>query len=143
MGQADTGRELVAKPFDKTRDYDMLCKWWEGHGSYAPQVQQLPSTGIIVESDKPLCAGFLYNTDSTICVMEFYVCDPLLEKEERDKGLEYLIHLLKGIAINRGYEVIYTSTGIQKFIGRLKEKGFEEADKNQTHMFYFNYETQK
>lgn len=133
---------ITTRLFDKEKDYDILSSWWKKHGSYAPMPDHLPPTGIMVEiEDTPACAGFLYNTDAKICVIEFVICNPQLSKQKRDKTLTRLIAILRDLAIKRGYTAIYNSTGIPKFIGRLKEAGFVEADKNQTHMFFFAYET--
>lgn len=134
---------VKARKFDLSKDYDTICKWWKEHGSYAPMREHLPPTGIMVENnEKPVCAGFLYNTDAKICVMEFLISDSKASKEDRDSGLSCLIQILRDLALERGYTAIYNSTGIVKFISRLKEAGFVEADKNQTHMLYFAYETQ-
>lgn len=133
---------VEVRKFDLLKDYVTLQKWWNEYGSFAPIPDHLPPTGVIVEiEEKPVCAGFLYNTDAKICVMEFLICDPQINKENRDLGLNRLIEVLRDLAISRGYTAIYSSTGIPKFIGRLKEQGFVEADKNQTHMLYFTYET--
>lgn len=144
MGQEDIEHQLVIpRKFDKEKDYEMLCDWWKVHGSYAPMQCHLPPTGVVTEIDgEPISAGFLFNTDARICVIEFIICNPKVSKEKRDKGLNNLILFLRDLALKIGYNAIYNSTGIPKFIGRLKEAGFIEADKNQTHMFYFDYEAE-
>lgn len=131
-----------ARKFDISNDYDTISKWWRAHGSYAPLPEHLPPNGIVVEKEnQPVCAGFLYNTDAKICVIEFLVCDPSADKETRNEALDYLIKILRDMSVEMGYTAIYNSTGIPKFISRLKKAGFVEADKNQAHMFYFAYET--
>jgi hypothetical protein len=136
------GNKVRARKVDLSTDYDTIALWWKKHGSYAPMRDHLPPIGIMVEKDRePICVGFLYNTDSKICVIEFIICDPEAEKELRDIALNHLIKTLRDIALELEYTAIYNSTGIKKFIGRLKEQGFKEADKNQTHMFYFAYDT--
>lgn len=133
---------VTVRKFDFTTDYDIISKWWTEHGSYAPMLEHLPPTGIMVEiEDVPACAGFLYNTDAKICVIEFIVCNPQLDKQRRDETLNRLVIVLRDLAIEYGYTAIYNSTGIPKLVGRLKSAGFVEADKNQTHLFYFAYET--
>lgn len=145
MGQESIRRSMVrARIIDLSKDYDTICAWWKEHGSYAPMQDHLPPTGVMVEEDRePICCGFLYNTDAKICVVEFIICNPDTEKEVRDVALNYLIKRLRDIAIELGYTAIYNSTGIPKMIDRLKDAGFVEADKNQTHMFFFAYETEE
>jgi len=126
-----------ARKFDLSKDYDILFDWWSAHGSFPPKPEHLSDTGIVVEvEDKPVCAGFLYNTDSKICVFEFVVSDPKAKKSERNEALNALIKAVKSIAEQRGYTLIYTSLKIEAYIKKLKNAGFVEADKNQTHMFY-------
>lgn len=128
--------DLSTRPFELCRDYDMLQEWWLAHASYPPRPEHLSTTGIIVEADnRPVCAGWLYKTDSKICVFEFVVCDPFAEKETRDAALTLLIETIKNIASENGDSLIYTSVGSQKYINRLTSSGFIIADKGQTHCF--------
>lgn len=116
-------------------DYDVINEWWQEHGSFAPDKHHLPKNGIIVYDVENIAAGFLYNTDSSICVFEFVICNPNVSKEKRDEGLDLLIKGAIEWAENNEYSLIYTSIGIQKYIQRLKDNDFIEADNNQTHMF--------
>ena len=126
-----------ARKFDLSKDYDILEKWWRGHGSFPPEPEHLAPMGIVVEVDqKPICAGFLYNTDSKICVFEFVVSDPDASKEDRCNSLNLLIDRIQRLARELEYSLIYTSINIEAYIRKLKDAGFVEADKNQTHMFY-------
>lgn len=132
----------TVRRFDFDKDYDIISAWWREHGSYVPMQQHLPPTGLMVEiENEPASAGFLFNTDAKICVVEFIICNPQLNKQQRNDAINLLIEKLRDVAIKIGYTAIYTSTGIPKFINRFKDAGFIEADKNQTHMFYFDYET--
>jgi hypothetical protein len=125
------------RKFDLLKDYDMLYKWWKSHGSFPPEPEHLSPTGLVVEVEgNPVTAGFLYNTDSKICVFEFVIADPDANKKVRAKALNFLIESMKVLAKNLGYSLIYTSIGIKPFINKLAVAGFIEADKNQTHMFY-------
>ena len=85
---------------------------------------------------KPVCAGFLYNTDSKICVFEFVVSNPKATKKDRIIALNQLIKSVQDIAKQRKYSLIYTSINIEAYIRKLKDAGFVEIDRNQTHMFY-------
>jgi len=128
---------IEARKFDLSKDYGTICSWWQKHDSYAPMPDHLPPTGIIVENAKsPICAGFLYNTDSKICVFEFVVSNPEVSKEDRDKCLKLLIETIQEIAKELEYTLIYTSINIEAYIKKLKSAGFIEVDKNQTHMFF-------
>ena len=135
MGSKDIINRLVTRSFELTKDYDIIQQWWTLHGSFAPKPQHLSSTGIIIEADDPLCAGWLYNTDPKICVFEFVVSNPNVSKDLRDAALTLLIEEIKKLAFQRGYELIYSSVKGMKYINRLQAAGFIIADEDQTHCF--------
>ena len=135
MGQASIRCGLVTRLFDLDKDYAIIQEWWKQHGSFAPKPQHLSSTGLIIEADNPLCAGWLYNTDSKICVFEFVVSNPNVSKDLRDAALTLLIQEIKKLASNRGYELIYSSVKGMKYINRLLAAGFIIADEEQVHCF--------
>lgn len=117
-------------------DYSMMFQWWREHDSFSPRPEHLSPYGIIIEiGEEPICCGFMYNTDSKICVFEFVVCNPEADKMDRDEALGLMIDQAILWSRDRGYKLIYTSIGIQKYIQRLEKKGFVRADINQTHMF--------
>ena len=132
------GNDIIrCRKFDLSKDYDILYTWWYAHGSFPPKPEHLSTTGIVVEvEDKPVCAGFLYKTDSKICVFEFVVSDPKASKEDRCNALNNLIKTIQDIAAKQGYSLIYTSVNIEAYVSKLKNAGFFEADRNQTHLFF-------
>ncbi len=101
MGQADTGRGLVTRLFDLEKDYAIIKKWWHAHGCFPPKADHLSTTGIVIEADKPFCAGWLYHTDSKICIFEFVVSDPLACKELRNDALKLLIEEIKRLSCKK------------------------------------------
>lgn len=137
MGENSIRHGLVVRAFKLSEDYVMMESWWNAHGSFPPKTEHLPSTGIVIEAgSKPVCAGFLYRTDSKICVFEFVVSDPLANKQIRDSALTQLIRSAKEWAKNESFSLIYTSVNLAKYINRLKEEGFIQADNNMVHLFY-------
>jgi hypothetical protein len=140
MGQANAEHIVVdffQRDFTFERDYDIIHAWWNAHGSFPPKPEHLPSTGIVIEADRePVCAGFLYQTDSAICVFEFVVSDPNAEKAIRDAALSFLIQAAKEWAKSLGFTLIYSSVKGLKYISRLEKEGFIKADEDQVHMFY-------
>ena len=127
---------ILARLFDKNTDYQMISKWWELHGSFVPHEEHLPNTGFVIEFNKlPVCAGFLYRTDSKICVFEFVVSDPEATKEVKNVCLNELITQVTAWSKENKFSLIYTSIAIPRYISRLIEQGFIKADTGQTHMF--------
>lgn len=128
--------KLVVRDFTPSQDYVMIQKWWEEHDSYAPKLDHLGINGKIIEYDElPICAGFLYNTDSSICIFEFPVCNPVIDKEIRDICIDELINVSRRWAKNRNYKLLYAPSNKIKFINRLQDNGFIKIDDNMTHMF--------
>lgn len=126
------------RDFRFEEDYEDLCDWWEKAGSFAPHPEHLPKTRLIAYEEKTgdkICAGFLYNTDSAICIFEFFVSNPDLKKDIRDLGLNTLIAKIISLAKEKEYGMIYTSTSIPKFVKRLEDQGFLLLDKGQNHLF--------
>ena len=62
----------------KDSDYDEhLCKWWKDWRWTAPQRSFLPENGkggyMVYVDDEPVVAGFLYNTNSGVALVEFVI----------------------------------------------------------------------
>lgn len=128
---------LVIRLYDPSLDYAELNRWWTLHGSRAPQQRFLPATGFIVSVDGVrACAGFVYKTDSKLCVFEFTICNPEVEKEKRSEALDMLILAVKKWAKANGYEFIYTCANIMRYKMRLMDSGFVEGDSGQQHFLY-------
>lgn len=142
MGQEAFGHRMVengptVRLIDLSQDYDTIKEWWNDHGNISPGPEHFSKTGLMVEvKGQQICAGFLYNTDSKICLLEFVICNPKAPKESRKIGLEYLIESIKKLAKKTKYDWIYISIGVQSFINKLQDAGFEIVGKDQVHMFY-------
>jgi len=101
---------LTLRPY-KDSDYKTLVQWWDAH-KWAPVAPQaLPKVGYIVELDKPICAGFLYQTDSMIAWCEFIISDPNSNPSDRDKSLDILISSLTNEAKELGFKAIFIAPG--------------------------------
>ena len=128
---------ICRRRFDYSKDYAIISRWWEEHGSCVPSPEYLSPNGLIIEiSGNPVAAGFLYKTDSAICVFEWVIVNPKADKKQRNQALYYLIETAQKWAARTGFKMIYTSVKGPKFVERLKEKGFIETDTGQSHLFY-------
>lgn len=137
MGTDSTRYSLVIKVFESETDYEDLNSWWQKHGSCAPALRFLPKTGFVVLVDGvKACAGFLYKTDSKLCVFEFVVCNPDVEKEPRGEALDMLIRAAQHWAKSNNFEYIYTCANIARYKARLVDNRFVPADGGQQHFLY-------
>lgn len=112
-------------------DYSLLTTWWKAWGwQQVPEIC-LPSSGLLVLStlDVPVCAGFLYCTDSSICWIEWIVSNPEVPKGLRREALDLLLKELKLKAKRLGFKQIFTSTDRESLKVRLVDQGFLVTDK--------------
>ena len=118
------------KKFDAL-DYEKICSWWERHGWPSIPLDFLPKTGIIVDD---CAAGFIYSTDSSVCLLEFVVVDPRIEKTKRRLALDCLLCEVEKIAKNQGFKIIFTSVSHKGLIERYKTNGYSVSDNNMTNL---------
>lgn len=109
------------------RDYDKhLVKWWKAWKWEAPTREALPEQGvngfIVYDNEQPVCAGFLYETNSAIAWVEWIISNPKYRKKpHRSIAIKLLIETLTNYAHELGYSVCYTI---------LQHKGLAEAYKS-------------
>ena len=105
-------------------DWNMLKSWWEEHKWPVPAKDALPDNGtggiIIKENNIPVIAGFIFQTNSKGCWLEFIISDPNYKKD-RSIIIEKLIKTAEETAILLGYKYVL-------FIG--KSNGLRKAMKN-------------
>tara|TARA_E500000318_G_C3376618_1_gene140588 strand:+ start:54 stop:458 length:405 start_codon:yes stop_codon:yes gene_type:complete len=115
--------ELKARKI-KADDWDMLSDWWKGHNWPVPARDSLPENGsggiIIEENNKPTIAGFIYQTNSKGCWLEYIISDPNYKKD-RSNILDFLIKHAEKAAVILGFKYML-------FIG--KSKGIRKSMKN-------------
>jgi hypothetical protein len=80
----------------KESDWDTLCKWWEAWPKWVnPPKSFLPDNGtgglMVYKEEQPICAGFLYFTNSDAVLLEWIVSDPEYREKDRKEALELLI----------------------------------------------------
>jgi len=80
----------------KENDWETLCKWWESWPDWVnPPKSFLPNNGkgglMVEKNNKPICAGFIYLTNSDAVLLEWIVSDPEYREKDRKKAIELLI----------------------------------------------------
>lgn len=122
---------MILRDIDLSKDYLQLCIWWSTQGWPCVQKDMLPTTGLIVED---YCAGFIYSTDSSMCLLEWVIADKDTDKELRSQALDILLNGLVKKTEELGFKHIYTSTKHTKLIERYKQFNFEELDLQMTNL---------
>jgi hypothetical protein len=115
----------------KYSDYEQLKKWWDYWKFPAPDMCILPkydnetTTGIMVtKNGVDVCAGFLYETNSALCWVEFIVANPNVEKEERGECLDKLIQEFTIEAQSLGFGAIFASIKHPSLLDRYIKAGY-------------------
>ena len=115
---------MIARPWDRDKDYDTLVKWWTDWEFGTVPKECLPPSGIVVSEDgKDICAGGLYIGEGTqFGFMEWIVTDKSAEPKTVHKCLKLCIDSIMTLAKDRGIK-LYT----QQPRNRLYTKGIKNT----------------
>jgi hypothetical protein len=115
----------------KYSDYEQLKGWWDYWKFPAPAISALPkyddeiTTGLMVyNGGLNICAGFLYETNSALCWVEFIVANPESKKEERSEALSLLINEFTDEAKKLGFGAIFASIKHPSLLNKYIEAGY-------------------
>ena len=128
---------FYTKEFNPEKHHGMLCEWWTEWKWPAVPVSLLPKNGIVVyEEETPVCAGFMYLTDSDWGIMEWIVGNPWVSKEERHNGLDCLIQDLILVAKSNAKKAIFSSVNHPSLIDAYSRNGMIVTDKGMTNFVW-------
>jgi hypothetical protein len=123
---------LKVLPLNET-DYDQhLYKWWK-QWSFEPVSKEfLPDDGkgglMIYDDDTPVCAGFIYLTNSKVAWVDWIVSNKEYRKKpERKLAIDLLITTLTGIAKNSGCKYSYALIKNDKLIDIYEKLGYTKG----------------
>jgi len=117
-------------------DYDnILLGWWTDWGWVAPMKDMLPQDGIggviVYDEDEPVCAGFLYMTNSKMAWVEWVISNKNYRKKpQRKEAIVYLIETLTNIAKNNGATFAYTVVKNKSLSAIYEQVGYIDGDNN-------------
>jgi hypothetical protein len=118
----------------KEEDYAQIVKWWEWWKWQAVPLDHLPKIGAIVSfNDVDVCAGWLYQTDSKIALLEWVVSNPQA-KQGRGECLSALIDELCVAAKSLGFDSVITIAKNAHLLKRLQDHGFTGEEKQMTNL---------
>jgi hypothetical protein len=117
-------------------DYDnILLGWWEDWGWVAPVKELLPQDGIggviVYDEEEPVCAGFLYMTNSKVSWVEWVISNKNYRKKpQRKEAIVYLIKTLTNIAKTNGATFAYTVVKNKSLSAIYEQVGYANGDDN-------------
>lgn len=93
--------------YNNDKHYDLLKKWYEDHEQKMLDKSLIPGIGLVVDN---CVAGFLYQTDSKLAIIENYISDKNSTKEQRHNAIIALTNGLYEVAHQLGYRTILSFT---------------------------------
>lgn len=118
-----------------SKDYDVISAWWKARNWPVIPPRSLPKLGLIASfEDQPICAGFIYETDSNFCLFEWIISNPEASSYVRGLCLDALFQDAEFLGKELGFHHMITMTSHEKLIERAKKFGFKVTDEHVTHL---------
>lgn len=117
-------RKLIYSDYD-----DILAKWWSDWRWVAPLRDFLPENGtggiIVYDNYIPVCAGFMYLTNSNAAWCEFVISNfEYKDKVKRKESLTLLLNSMENILKESGVTYLYTSLKNKSLMNIYTELGY-------------------
>lgn len=121
-------RELNEKDYE-----DILVGWWKDWGWEPPQRDFLPDEGkggiIIYDGDVPICAGYMYLTNSKVGWVDWIISNKnYTNKELRKDAISMLVSRLTDICGLIGCKYVYALIKNQSLINTYESLGYIKGD---------------
>lgn len=117
-----------------SEDYDAtLVDWWGSWGWDAPPKDFLPDNGtggmMILDGDIPICAGFIYVTNSSVAWIDWIVSSKTYRKKpERSDAVVLLVDTLTQLAKNSGASYCYALIKHKGLMQTYEKLGYVPGD---------------
>jgi len=115
-------------PYDRSVHDAMVTRWCSSRGVPATLLDMLPERGFIVPD---VAAGFLYQTDSTMALIEGIVANPKADSRIRDDALDQVFFALFDLARDLGFELVWGFSPRPEIETRARRIGFRIDEKRQ------------
>jgi hypothetical protein len=131
--------ELYIRELNES-DYDnILVAWWKQWGWEPPQKDFLPDNGkggiIVYDQDTPVCAGFMYITNSKVAWVDWIISNKeYTKKPHRKDAIKLLVSTLTGICKNTGSKYVYALIKSRHLIETYEQLGYIKGDKYTSEM---------
>jgi len=120
----------------KESDWDTLVSWWKWWRWSPVPREFLPNNGtggiMIQKNHTPIVAGFLYETNSSVLILEWIISNPKYKDKDRKEAIELLIKKAEDKSKELGYKWMF-SVGRNKHLMETHEKLNWSVDKKSSH----------
>lgn len=116
--------------------YPIVSQWWKDWNFNPLSPYRLSTNGIMIFNDNiPICAGWLFGTDSNTSIIGWLISDKR-NKNKRADCINQLIEELESLAKDLGYSLVNFPAQNVCLRNKLDKKGYSEmADHNITNYF--------
>ncbi len=124
---------LDVRAYTPDRHFELIKSWFDKRKFPAPDPDLLPPTGcVIYMGEIPMCAGFLFKTDTPVAVIAHLIADPDTGKSDRSNAVDYLLITLQWAARDLGFKHVMCSSNLPQVCARFEKVGFLKGDENVT-----------
>ena len=118
----------------KEDDWDTLVSWWDSWPGWEnPAKGFLPENGkgglMVEKNEKPIVAGFLYQTNSDAVLFEWVISNPKYRESDRKEAIELLIKEAEETCRNWGYKHMFSIGRTKSLIETHRKMGWHVDDK--------------
>jgi len=131
--------EFNLRKLNSTDYEDILVGWWKDWEWTAPPKDFLPENGeggvIIFDGEVPVCAGFMYATNSKIAWIDWIISNKEYTKRpQRTEAIKLLIETITDISKNAGYKYGYALIKNDNLIKTYENLGYVKGDSYNSEM---------
>jgi len=124
--------EFNIRPLNET-DYDAILNgWWIDWGWEPPQKDFLPDNGqggvIVYNGDIPICAGFMYTTNSKVAWVDWIISNKKYRGDDRKEAILLLVDTLTNICKKTGHKYSYALIKHPSLVETYEELGYIKGD---------------
>ena len=128
--------ELIVRQLSKNDYSDILVHWWNDWGWTPPPKEMLPNNGdgglIIYDGNEPICAGFMYATNSSIAFIEYIISSKTYKKKpQRRDAINLLVESLTDVSKDAGFKFAFATLKSKSLINTYMKNGYTRGDSTQ------------
>lgn len=123
---------FIIRPLDENDYENILKNWWVEWGWQPPEKDFLPEDGkggiMVMDKDEPVCAGFMYATNSKVAWVDWIISSKTYRGEKRKEAIKTLVHTLTNICKNSGYKYSYALIKHPNLLNTYTDLGYIKGD---------------
>lgn len=131
--------ELNIRELNENDYEEILVGWWKQWKWMAPKKDFLPQDGkggmIVYDGEIPVCAGFIYATNSKVAWVDWIISNKeYTKKPQRKDAIKLLVSSLTSICEISGNKYIYALIKNESLIKTYQELGYVNGSTYTTEM---------